>query len=284
MKKPDDWYPWYPTIYRADTIHLSPEQDGIYRRLIDHYMETRRPLPNNDLALARIAGCSLDAYSIHKAMLIPFFYDAGNNMLGQKRCDEILKDQDERSKKHVERSKKASEARWSKPSKPRKNANAMLQASSSDAKAMLKNATRQDKTDSIDIIDKSITSMSDDFDIFWKNVYPPNKGSKKSALQSYERARKKGVTHEQIINGAKSYANHIKRNGKEQYIQHAATWINQAHWETDWDNDVVAGKKSGGGRSSFGAFVKTIGNMVGDDGAEGQQFTHIGSEAAPADE
>src|SRR5262249_4899577 len=38
-----DWYPWYSDLYEADTLHLTPAQDGIYRRLIDWYMSKRRP-------------------------------------------------------------------------------------------------------------------------------------------------------------------------------------------------------------------------------------------------
>ncbi|NJM13396.1 MAG: YdaU family protein [Synechococcaceae cyanobacterium SM1_2_3] len=30
-------YPWFPADYLADTLHLTPAQDGIYRRLLDHY-------------------------------------------------------------------------------------------------------------------------------------------------------------------------------------------------------------------------------------------------------
>ena len=43
-----DWFPWYPERYKNKTLHLTVEQGGIYRRLIDHYMETRQPLPDND--------------------------------------------------------------------------------------------------------------------------------------------------------------------------------------------------------------------------------------------
>lgn len=57
-----EWFKWYPAIYVADTVHLSAEQDRIYRRLIDRYMRTRQPLPDNDNALARIAEVSLDSW------------------------------------------------------------------------------------------------------------------------------------------------------------------------------------------------------------------------------
>ncbi len=57
-----DWYPWHYRRYKEKTLHLTAEQDGIYRRLTDCYMETRKPLPDNDLALARIAGVDIDCF------------------------------------------------------------------------------------------------------------------------------------------------------------------------------------------------------------------------------
>lgn len=50
------YFSWFPTIYAAATQHLSLAEDGAYRRLLDHYMTTKQPLPDNDASLARIAG------------------------------------------------------------------------------------------------------------------------------------------------------------------------------------------------------------------------------------
>ena len=43
-------------------MHLNPFQDGCYLRLVDHYMETRQPLADNDAALARIIGISVEEW------------------------------------------------------------------------------------------------------------------------------------------------------------------------------------------------------------------------------
>ena len=47
-----NWYPWYPADFRIDTAHLTAEQDGIYRRLIDYYN------PNNGLQVSNCAMCA----------------------------------------------------------------------------------------------------------------------------------------------------------------------------------------------------------------------------------
>jgi uncharacterized protein YdaU (DUF1376 family) len=111
-KRFDFWFPWYPAAFSADTMHLTPEQDGIYRRLIDHYMLTRQPLPDNDMALARIAGINLDSYSHHLAIAKAFFIPTGDNLLCHKRCDIELDRQDGKTVSHQKRGKKGAEKRW----------------------------------------------------------------------------------------------------------------------------------------------------------------------------
>jgi uncharacterized protein YdaU (DUF1376 family) len=67
MPKVDIWMPWYIAEYQADTAHLNPPQDSAYRRLLEHQWKTRRPLPNDVLALIQITKMShffVDATSI----------------------------------------------------------------------------------------------------------------------------------------------------------------------------------------------------------------------------
>jgi uncharacterized protein YdaU (DUF1376 family) len=105
-----DWFPWYPALYRADTLDLTLEQDGAYRRLIDHYMETRLPLPDNENALARIIGISTsDFRAIAEQVLCKF--TAIDGELHSKRCDIELNRQDSLSKKRSSVAKAAHKKR-----------------------------------------------------------------------------------------------------------------------------------------------------------------------------
>jgi uncharacterized protein YdaU (DUF1376 family) len=105
------WFPWTPARFRGDTMHLSAEQDGIYRRLIDHYMETGLPLPDNDSALARIAGISGETWAIAAAILRPFFRQS-DGRLWLKKCDEILADQASRSEENSRKGRAGASKRW----------------------------------------------------------------------------------------------------------------------------------------------------------------------------
>ena len=127
-------------------MHLTLEQDAIYRRLIDHYMITQEPILSNDTAICRIVGCSPDAWSNAKPMLNAFFEEI-NGYLHHDFCNNLLDDQAKRQKKRSNIAKKAATKRWNKKKNPK-----MLEAmhkpcskhARSNANAMHKNATGQD--------------------------------------------------------------------------------------------------------------------------------------------
>ena len=141
-----EWFPWFPALYRADTMHLTAEQDGIYRRLIDHYMETRRPLPESLFALARIAGVDQECFGYAWSMLQAFFTHQPGIGYTHKRCEMTLAEQHERHQKAQEKARIAATKRWA---KYQKDKGSMLQAYSEHAKsnahAMLGNAKRKEK-------------------------------------------------------------------------------------------------------------------------------------------
>jgi uncharacterized protein YdaU (DUF1376 family) len=107
-----DWFCWYPELYKADTMHLTAEQDGIYRRLIDHYMETRRQILAADTALSRAAGIDMETWLKNAAIIRPFFSLTEDGFLRHKRCEIELDRQDARSRNRSESGKKGADARW----------------------------------------------------------------------------------------------------------------------------------------------------------------------------
>ena len=109
-----DWYPFFVQEYRRDTYHLSPQEHHAYRTLIDEYMDVLRgPLPNDDVALARIIGISKAEWEC-VAPTVRKFFRAKNDKLIHKRCEQELRAQDTRNKANSDRGKKAAFARWSK--------------------------------------------------------------------------------------------------------------------------------------------------------------------------
>lgn len=109
-----DWYPWYFLLFKSDTMHLNPYQDGCYRRLIDHYMETRQALPDNDAALARIVGDSEANWVAMASPIVRPFFSQKNGKLYLKKCEIELSYQENKTKKLSESGKNGASKRWGK--------------------------------------------------------------------------------------------------------------------------------------------------------------------------
>lgn len=106
-----DWYPFNPVAFKRDTYHLCAAADGIYRRLIDEYMQTQLPLPDNDAALAGIARVSLAEFNQYRAEIRAFFRSE-NGKLKNKRCDIELNAQRMRQEERSRIGKEAATIRW----------------------------------------------------------------------------------------------------------------------------------------------------------------------------
>lgn len=78
-------------------------------------------------------------------------------------------------------------------------------------------------------IDKSI--VQDEFEKLW-TIYPKKQG-KQNAYKAYEKARKDGVTYEDVEKGIKAYVEYCR--GKDtQYIKMGSSFFNQRAWQDDW--------------------------------------------------
>lgn len=118
-------------------MHLTVAQDGAYRRLIDHYMVTRQPIPDNDHAIARIIGMGTsDWLAIAEPVRAMFKITAGR--LHLKRCDNELRWQEHQSRARSNAGKKGGQ----KSAEKRKTYQAVLEQPSSFAQA---DKIREDK-------------------------------------------------------------------------------------------------------------------------------------------
>ena len=120
-----DWYPFNPTEHRRDTYHLGVAADGIYRRLIDEYMTTGKPLPDHDAALAGIARVTMTEWGEHRDIIRAFF-------------KALPGETEETIKKTV---------RWAKDKQTQRGK--CDEHAGSNANAMLQDATLQDKSISL---------------------------------------------------------------------------------------------------------------------------------------
>jgi uncharacterized protein YdaU (DUF1376 family) len=70
----DFWYSWHPADYAVKTAHLTAVQDGIYRRLLDHYYLQHGKVLANATILLRVCR-AFDAAEVAAVndMLAEFF-------------------------------------------------------------------------------------------------------------------------------------------------------------------------------------------------------------------
>ena len=77
-------------------------------------------------------------------------------------------------------------------------------------------------------------SISEEFEKLW-SLYPRKEG-KKAALASYQRAKKKGATFDDVQAGILNYLDYIKAKKIEpQFIKQGSTWFNGEHWNDEYD-------------------------------------------------
>jgi len=217
-----EWYPWYPQLYQQKTLSLTLAEDAAYRRLLDAYMTSRQPLPDDDIALARLIGIGINEWR-EIAPSVREYFKAKSGKLWNQRCDTELLRQDRRTKKHSEISKKGAEARWNKnkdlhaSGKP----TAMPPVSRTDA-------TGQDKTR------ERKTRVVNRFEEFWKECpqRTPHSNPKKPAKEKYDRLVADGADENAIIGGVKNYRAAMILEGTEpKYIMQTIKFLNREVWK-----------------------------------------------------
>ena len=80
-------------------------------------------------------------------------------------------------------------------------------------------------------------TVSQEFEDLWSKY--PRKEGKKAAFASYQRAKKKGATFEDVHTGILNYLDYIKAKKIEpQFIKQGSTWFNGEHWNDEYDYSV----------------------------------------------
>jgi uncharacterized protein YdaU (DUF1376 family) len=104
-------YPFHVGDYIADTAHLTIEEDIAYRRLLDHYYTTEKPLIGDVPMLARRVRMA-DYAAVVRDVLNEFFkFDEQDECWHKQRCDEEIA----KYKGFSEAGKRGAEKRWAKP-------------------------------------------------------------------------------------------------------------------------------------------------------------------------
>ena len=81
-------------------------------------------------------------------------------------------------------------------------------------------------------------NIEQEFETIWSKY--PNKKGKDNAMKDFIKARKDGISYEDIDNGLNNYLTYIKANKLEtRYILHGSTWFHQHRWNDEFTNKDI---------------------------------------------
>ena len=253
-----DWYPWYYIQYKGSTLSFTLAEDGAYRRLIDHYMETREPLPSNPTALCRILGIGNSEFLAIANNVLSKFTEIDNELHNDK-CNIELNRQDSLSKKRSNAQKKSAIKR-------KKNNMVLASAKQEDSNC---NDTGQDKRVRKKE-DTNVSSKENKFDEFWILFPRQRRGNKSKAKTAYERVLKSDrATEIEIINGVKNYehSNEVKTG----YAKGAEAWLNDDRWTVDYSGNNEKRLNAVSGKSGNQGIAEVASKIAADIRARDKQ-------------
>jgi len=111
MDKPDAWMPHYIGDYLIETIHLTPQQDGIYMRLRSHYWKNGGPIPDDSKTICRAVRVTSQAEFDDVQYILKSFFKLVNGHYHHTELDKRYQDACKQYTKRSEAGKKAVAAR-----------------------------------------------------------------------------------------------------------------------------------------------------------------------------
>jgi len=198
------YYQFHIGDYATHTRHLNPIEDIAYRRLLDIYYLHERPLSDCLTTVAR--QINMREYESEVDLVLTEFFDHVDGGYINRRADKEI----EHYKAKVEQASRAGKA----------SAERRINGRSTDVQP----------TNNHKPITNNHISI-DQFETFWK-VYP-----KKTAKENAKKAWIKIKPNDELIAKITKAVKDQKLSEREQqFIPHAATWLNAKRWE-----DEIAG-------------------------------------------
>jgi uncharacterized protein YdaU (DUF1376 family) len=202
------WYKFHLGDYITHTTHLSDAEDLAYRRLLDLYYMSEKPIPTDTAVVARKIRLDLD---ITESVLEEFF-EYTEEGYRNPRCDaEIAK-----YHRQVETNREIGK----RGGRPPKTVMETESVTSSNPNKI------QNKNKNINTPSSAMT----EFDTFWK-IYPKKVG-KDAARKAFEKRNPDDKLLAAMIRAVRSQmdSDAWKADGGK-YIPHPTTWLNQGRWQ-----------------------------------------------------
>jgi uncharacterized protein YdaU (DUF1376 family) len=208
--------------WTLSTSHLSLAEEAIYFRLINHYYDTEKPIPEETHSVFRRLRLGNDS-DIANTILNEFFTLTDKGWV-QSRCEENLKEYRKTSKKN--------KLNGSKGGRPSKNAaSSVTQKKPTGLDSVSQNNPNYELLTTNHKLETR-NYLKAMFDVFWKG-YPKTQG-KAQALKTWTKLNPNQHLFDLIISSVVKFkaSNEWTKDGG-QFIPNASTWLNGERWEDE---------------------------------------------------
>lgn len=220
-----NYYSFHVGDWSLHTSHLTIEEEGVYRRLLDFYYDTESPIPETTQPVIR--RLRLGSYAETVALILAEFFVLEADGWHNHRADLEIIAYRNKAAKAQENGKKGGRPPKNSgiETKPVNSANPEITGSKANQEPRTKNQEPITKEDQ-----KHLVTAVTDFDSFWK-LYP-RKTAKAEAQKAWAKLNPDYSLLAEIATGLTAHivcADWVKDDGN--FIPHGSTWINQRRWE-----------------------------------------------------
>ena len=234
--------------FALHTSHLTLEEEGVYRRLLDYYYDTETPIPKETQPVIR--RLRLVSYAeMVEAILAEFFVlesDGWHNL----RADIEIALYKTKADQARENGLKGGRPKKNNPAITNPVISANPEETGSQANHELGTSNQEpvtNTTGSPAIADKPPSDTDQQFDLIWK-AYPKREGSnpKNKALSGYRARIKEGISPDLMAAGVERYYRYCQAKGTigTEYVMQAQRFFGKEKaFENDWiitENDNAA--------------------------------------------
>lgn len=210
-----NYYPHHIGDYLRDTAHLTAIEDGIYRRMLDVYYASEKPLPIDRDWLCRLLRATEEPSRLAVDILLREFFERKEDGWHNKRCDIEIRKSRARHKAAITNGKRGGRPRT------------------------------QDKPSGLSLGSQKKAPQNqnqiltpDGFEELWA-MYPRRAGGnpKQRALAAYRARLGEGHGKDEILGGARRYADFVRATGKEgsEYVKQTASFLGpEKHFLEPW--------------------------------------------------
>ena len=236
-----NYYPFHIGDYLSATRHLSWDEDAAYRRLLDVYYASEKPLPADLRAVCRLVLATTEAQREAVRVVLEEFFELTAEGHINARADREIDAMREKQDKQREKAMK----RWQKPREEIGTAPAMPRHEQQDAAASKTDADAVPPTPTpTPTPNKPPTpkgAVDNGFANFW-NPYP-RKTAKVQAQKAWAKLNPSPALQAQILAAlaAQCKSEQWTKDGGA-FIPHASTWLNQRRWEDQLPTQATAPK------------------------------------------